>query len=219
MKKITSGMGALIRSAGKGLAYSGYVVSHPIRGFYEMRFEGKGTMAGCIALLVMVCLAHVESILLGGPAFVQVNIREFNLLMNLATVLIPFFLWCTANWSITALMDGEGKFSHIFMASCYALTPYLVTTVIWTVLSNVLTQSDASFLTMIQTVGLVISFFLFFTGMVTVHQFTVKKAVGALILSLAFMAFIAFLSTLFLNVFNRLINFVAGLVTELQLRM
>ena len=51
------------------------------------------------------------------------------------------------------------------------------------------------------------------------HQFTVKKAIGALILTVAFMAFIAFLSTLFLNVLNRLINFIASLITELRLRM
>ena len=219
MKQLLQGARALLVRTGRGMAYAGYVISHPIRGFYEMRFEGKGSMPGCIALLALVCLAYVESILLGGPAFVQVNIRTFNLLMALAAVLIPFFLWCGANWSITALMDGEGKFSHIFMASCYALTPYLITTVLWILLSNVLTQSDSSFLSMIQTVGLVISFFLFFTGMVTVHQFTVKKAIGALILTVAFMAFIAFLSTLFLNVFNRLIQFIAGLVTELRLRM
>jgi len=211
--------GALGRSIGRGVSYAGYVMSHPIRGFYEMRFEGKGSLPGCIVLLGLVCLAQVESTLLGGPAFVQVNLRQFNLLMHLATVLIPFFLWCGANWSITALMDGEGKFVHIFMASCYALTPYLICTILWTLLSNVLTQSDASFLSMIQIVGLALSFLLFFTGMITVHQFTVKKAIGALLLTVAFMAFIAFLATLFLNVINRLINFIASLITELRLRM
>ena len=55
--------------------------------------------------------------------------------------------------------------------------------------------------------------------MVTVHQFTVKKALFALVVTVAAMVFIAFLAVMFLSIVNQLINFIQGVIVELELRM
>ncbi len=202
-----------------GLKYSGYVLSHPIRGFYEMRFEGKGNLWSCLILLVMMILAMVSNQLYVGTIFSSVNMREFNIIHQIAAVLIPVLLWCVANWSITVLMDGEGRFRDIFMATCYATMPYMVTTFIGVLLSNVITADEATFMYLIVNIGLFFTGLLLFTGMVTVHQFTVKKSILALILTIAAMAFIAFLAVMFMSIVNDLINFIKGVIVELELRM
>ncbi len=202
-----------------GLKYSGYVLSHPIRGFYEMRFEGKGNLWSCLILLVLMILAMVSNQLYVGTIFSSVNMREFNIIHQIAAVLIPVLLWCVANWSITVLMDGEGRFRDIFMATCYATMPYMVTTFIGVLLSNVITADEATFMYLIVNIGLFFTGLLLFTGMVTVHQFTVKKSILALILTIAAMAFIAFLAVMFMSIVNDLINFIKGVIVELELRM
>ena len=202
-----------------GLKYSGYVLSHPIRGFYEMRFEGKGNLWSCLILLVLMILAMVSNQLYVGTIFSSVNMREFNIIHQIAAVLIPVLLWCVANWSITVLMDGEGRFRDIFMATCYATMPYMVTTFIGVLLSNVITADEATFMYLIVNIGLFFTGLLLFTGMVTVHQFTVKKSILALILTIAAMAFIAYLAVMFMSIVNDLINFIKGVIVELELRM
>ncbi len=202
-----------------GLKYSGYVLSHPIRGFYEMRFEGKGNLWSCLILLVLMILAMVSNQLYVGTIFSSVNMREFNIIHQIAAVLIPVLLWCVANWSITVLMDGEGRFRDIFMATCYATMPYMVTTFIGVLLSNVIAADEATFMYLIVNIGLFFTGLLLFTGMVTVHQFTVKKSILALILTIAAMAFIAFLAVMFMSIVNDLINFIKGVIVELELRM
>ncbi len=202
-----------------GLKYSGYVLSHPIRGFYEMRFEGKGNLWSCLILLVLMILAMVSNQLYVGTIFSSVNMREFNIIHQIAAVLIPVLLWCVANWSITVLMDGEGRFRDIFMATCYATMPYMMTTFIGVLLSNVIAADEATFMYLIVNIGLFFTGLLLFTGMVTVHQFTVKKSILALILTIAAMAFIAFLAVMFMSIVNDLINFIKGVIVELELRM
>ena len=41
--------------------------------------------------------------------------------MEIVYVVVPVLFFCIANWSLTTLMDGEGKFVEIFISTCYAL--------------------------------------------------------------------------------------------------
>ena len=95
----------------------------------------------------------------------------------------------------------------------------MVTTFIGVLLSNVITADEATFMYLIVNIGLFFTGLLLFTGMVTVHQFTVKKSILALILTIAAMAFIAFLAVMFMSIVNDLINFIKGVIVELELRM
>ncbi|MGO4843943.1 hypothetical protein AB4144_67850, partial [Rhizobiaceae sp. 2RAB30] len=40
--------------------------------------------------------------------------------------MLPFILFCVANWSLTTLMDGEGKFLEIITAVGYSLLPFII---------------------------------------------------------------------------------------------
>lgn len=201
-----------------GLKYSLTVISHPIRGFYELRFENKGNLISCIILLFLMLAALVCQSVYTGLSFGVINIKEFNILRTAANVLVPVLLWCAANWSITVLMDGEGRFRDIFMSCCYATVPYTASTFICVLLSRVLSADEQTFITIIASVGVIIALLLLFSGMVTVHQFTVLKAIFALIMTIAAMVFIAFLAVLFLTVVDDMLSYIRGIYVELQLR-
>ena len=63
-----------------------------------------------------------------------------------------------------------------------------------------------------------LSLLLLFSGMVTIHQFSVRQALFALIMTVAAMVFIAFLAVLFLSIVDDMISYVRGVYVELQLR-
>lgn len=201
-----------------GLRYSLTILSHPIRGFYEMRFEDKGSLVSCVLLLLLMVAAMICQNVYTGLSFAVVNIRQFHILRTAAGVLVPVLLWCVANWSITVLMDGEGRFRDIFMAACYATMPYSVTTLIAVLLSRVLVAEEATFISMLSAIGVVLSLMLLFSGMVTIHQFSVRKAIFALIMTVAAMVFIAFLAILFLSIVDDMLSYIRGICVELQLR-
>ena len=115
-------------------------------------------------------------------------------------------------------MDGEGRFRDIFMAACYATMPYSVTTLIAVLLSRVLVAEEATFISMLSAIGVVLSLMLLFSGMVTIHQFSVRKAIFALIMTVAAMVFIAFLAVLFLSIVDDMLSYIRGICVELQLR-
>lgn len=44
-----------MKKIGKGLRYSFTIMTHPIRGFYEMRLKTRATWFSCLLLLVLLC--------------------------------------------------------------------------------------------------------------------------------------------------------------------
>ena len=212
------GMDTDMKKVLDGLGYSFTILSHPIRGFYELRFENKGNLFSCVLLLTLMLAALTCQSVYTGLSFAVTNIKEFNILRQAANVLVPVMLWCVANWSITVLMDGEGRFRDIFMATCYATMPYTVTTFVNVLLSRILTAEEATFVNILATVGVILSLLLLFSGMVTIHQFSVRQAVFVLFMTVAAMVFIAFLAVLFLSIVDDMLSYIRGIAVELQLR-
>lgn len=203
----------------RGLRHSLTVISHPIEGFYSVRFENAGSVASCLILLVLLVAAFVGQRQYAGFIFNTNNVKEFNIIKEISGVVVPVLLWCVANWSITVLMDGEGRFRDIFMATCYATVPYTVSVILSVIGSRFLSMEEHTFLQIITGIGLVLTALLLFSGIMTVHQFTVGKTVISLVLTLLGMAFIVFLALLFASVFDQLRVYISGIITEIQLRM
>lgn len=208
-----------MKKIGKGLKYSFTIMAHPIRGFYEMRFENQGNVISCLLLVVLLILAFICQGQYTGFIFNDSNPKEFNVIRQICNVLVPLLLWCAANWSITVLMDGEGRFVDIFMATCYAMVPYMITVFLSVLMSRFMTQDESTFIGIVTGIGLVFTALLLFCGILTIHQFTVAKNIFSIILTVAGMAFIVFLVLLFASIFDKLFSYVAGIFTEIQLRM
>lgn len=201
-----------------GLKYSGYVLSHPIRGFYEMRFEGKGNLWSCLILLVLMILAMVSNQLYVGTIFSSVNMREFNIIHQIAAVLIPVLLWCVANWSVTTLMDGEGSFKDIYIATAYALVPQVLVDIPMLLLSQVLVREEGRIYQALAMLGIVWTGLLLFTGLMTIHQHSFFKTLTTVLIAVVAMAAILFLVLLFFALIQQLVNFLYVFYKEIDLR-
>jgi len=65
-----------LKEIGKGLKYSFTIMAHPIRGFYEMRFEKQGNIFSCLILVVLLILAFVCQSQYTGFIFNETNPRN-----------------------------------------------------------------------------------------------------------------------------------------------
>jgi hypothetical protein len=184
-----------------------------------MKYEGKGRVN--IALIILGLLV-ITVILQRQYAGFLVNFndpRTLNSLNDLSFTVLPFFLFCVANWSVTTLMDGEGKFKEIVMASGYALLPLVLINLPLTFISRFLTQEETAFYYLINSFAAFWFLYLLFIGIMTVHQFTVAKTVVALLLTVIAMGIVVFLGMLAISMATQIYYFILNIYRELLFRM
>lgn len=113
-----------------------HLIVHPFDGFWDMKYDGKGKVKVALAILLLVIVSVILQNQFAGFLVNYNDPRHLNSLTQLVTIVFPFFLWCISNWAITTLMDGEGKFKEIVMATGYALVPMVILYVPMTIASG-----------------------------------------------------------------------------------
>lgn len=202
-----------------GLRYALHVIVHPFDGFWDLKHEKRGNLASALIILAATILAYMGGRQFTAFLFNYNNKQDLSVLADTFTVLLLFFLWCTANWCLTSLMDGEGSYKDIVIASCYALAPYVLITVPLMGLSYCFAQSEASFYGIMQAIAFIWTGGLLFFSTMTTHQYTLGKTVITVICILVGMAIMMFLGLLFFSVVQQMLSFLTILYKEAILRM
>lgn len=202
-----------------GLRFSLRVIVSPFEGFWDLKHEKRGNLPAALTILGLVVLTYVIMRQYTGFLFNTRNPQELNILLEIFSVVFPFFLWAGINWSLTTLMDGKGSLRDIVIATAYALTPIVLVNLPATLLSNFLTIQEGAFyyfffyLSLIWTIGL-----LFFGTMVT-HDYSFGGTVFVVILTLAGIGIALFIGMLFVDIILQLFGFFVEVYQELIFRL
>ncbi len=186
----------------ESLRYSLYVITHPFDGFWDLIHEKRGTIAAANTFLFLFLLTRVLKLMLTSFQFISAPIQHLNIFEEAGSLLLPFLILCLANWAMTTLFDGKGRFKDIYMAMCYALVPYTLLQLPMTIISNGLTFDEGSFYSVIMSVAVIWCVFLVFVGLMEVHDygpgktfiFMIVTVVGALIIIFLILVFFSLLS-------------------------
>lgn len=197
-----------------------YLTIHPYKAFWELKYEREQRTSLWVALVILAMLSFT-SILQSQYSGFLVNFNkpdELNSLMEIVYVVVPVLFFCIANWSLTTLMDGEGKFVEIFISTCFALLPLILVNLPWIWLSNYLSLGETAFYYFSNSVAAAWTLYLLFIGNMTVQQFTPSKTVLTLLLTVVAMGFMAFLCLLFFSLVQQIAGFAITIYKELALR-
>ncbi len=199
------------------LIYAFYVIFHPFDGFWDIKHEGRGTVRGGLTILGINILAfYYQNI---GRSYLANPTGQYSAFWTqIAAVGIPVVLWAVANWCLTTLFDGEAKFKHVFVASCYALAPLPVFVVAGTIITNLSNTVGDSIVTLVTTIGYVWVAFLLFFGTLVVQDYSLGKNVFTTIGTILCMVVIMFVVILFASLVGDMVGFVSNLVTEISFR-
>ena len=203
----------------KRLRFGLYILRHPYDGFWDLKFARIGTMGSATALLVLYILISVLQVQFTGFLFNTTDLSTFNPVEEILLAVLPILLFTLGNWSLTSLMDGEGSMKDIYISVCYALTPMILIYPAVTILSNFITIEEGAFFSFFRTFALVWTGALIFTGNQTIHNYTVKKTVGMLLLTLVAIGVILFLSLLFAAFVEQVWSFLYSIYREVVFRM
>ena len=201
------------------LKYSLYVITHPFDGFWDLIHEKRGTLAAAHTFLLLFLLTRVLKLMLTSFQFITAPIQYINVFEEMASLALPFIILCLANWAMTTLFDGKGRFRDIYMAMCYALVPYILIQLPMILVSNMLTFEEGSFYSVLLGFSVIWSVFLVFTGLMEVHDYGPGKTLIFILVTVVGALVIIFLILVFFSLLSDAAAYFVSLYREIVFRL
>jgi hypothetical protein len=201
------------------LKFSFYVIFHPFKGFWDLKHEKRGSMAAAMTFIVLLIITYILRRQYTGFIFNQNDPKELNVFVEIISVLLPFFLWVTANWCITTLMEGEGSYRDIVIATAYALVPLILINLPLIPLSRIINIEEGAFYYFFGSVSVLWTGILILAGASVTHQYTMTKTVFTSILSVVGMGLMIFIGLLVFSLLQQMISFVYTIYREIAFRL
>lgn len=198
--------------------YPLYLMSHPIQGYQEFKNEKKARMSVAIFILLLFVLEEIIAYKYLGPVINVNNPQKFNSILTLVYSVGPVILLTVANWSVTTLMDGKGKMAEIFMLICYSLFPAVMLGFLHIAISNVMIEDEKQLVLVLKILSWVLTAYMAFMGLVVVHEYSIIKTIGSIILTVLAACVIMFVCLLLFDLIEQIYGFIYSLYDEISAR-
>lgn len=198
--------------------YGFYVMTHPFDGFYDLKHEHRGSLSAAHVNVLLLIIISILKRQLTAFIFNPNDPMLFNPIAELGNAFVPFILWCVSNWCFTTLMNGEGTFKDVYIASAYALVPFNILNAINIVVSYALTEETGALYSLLNAAAIIWLGILLFFGLIVTHQYTFGKGLITGLLTIAGILVMIYLGLMFCKVVNNIVSFISSLVYEFRLR-
>lgn len=202
----------------KTIKYVFHVIFHPFDGFWDLKFEKRGSLKAAITFIILTIATLTIEKQNTGFLYNENRLSELNVVVDIITVILLYVLWCVANWCTTSLMDGKGRMIDILIAVGYATFPITLIRLPLVAFSHMITANEGSFYYVFGTISYLWFLFLLFTGTMITHQYSVSKTIVTCIITVVGMGIIMFIGLLFFNVIQEMITFVLTIYKEIRFR-
>ena len=200
------------------ILYANHLIFHPFDGFWDLKHEKRGSLRGALFYVAFAIVTFTYQSAGASYAFNPTG-NYSSIFMQIISVVVPLMLWVVGNWCLTTLMEGEGSFKDIFIATSYALAPLPLLIIPATIATNFLTANEASIITLLESFAFIWVGLLIFTGTMVTHDYSLMKNVVTCLGTIVGMVFIMFLALLFTTMLTNVIGFITSIVTEISYRM
>jgi len=198
--------------------YAGHVIFHPFDGFWDLKYENRGTFTAATLLLLTAVISYVFMRQYTGFVLNYNRVSEINVLMEAASLLVPFLLWCLVNWALTTLMDGKGRIKDIYIAGAYAFVPMILINFPITIISRYITIEEGTFYYLILTIGTIWTLGLLCLGTGVIHDYSFGKTMFTTGLTVIGIGIVCFVGLLFFHVVDTMFQFFREIYIELTFR-
>ena len=200
-------------------SYMFYTIAHPMNGYYWIRHRDRGSVPLAIFMVFLFSCSFTANRLLAGFVVNDIDPRGVDSLYELMGVLAFYLLICVSNWSVTCLMNGEGRMKDIAIAVGYGTVPMTVTFILATVLSQFLADDEQAFYGLLIGVGVAYGVIMILMGIMQVHNYTLGKTLTTLFITVLAAFILIFLVLLLSNLLGMVWNFFRSIYTELIFRI
>lgn len=199
-------------------AYLFYILRHPIDGFHEMKNNNKFSMLRANIILALWVLLEIFNWGYVDWDF-RTNFADVEMVFVLGTTVLLFAMSVLSNWAFCTLLDGKGRAKEIWVVGAYALLPYLICGYLRVCLSFFMVVDEAVFLTYLQSIAMIWTFFLIVVGLSALHEYELKKTLASILLTILGDMIIIFLMVLVSGLVTQIYNFLMTVFSEIYYRM
>lgn len=193
-------------------------LTQPFDFFYDIQFDKRAKISNAILIIAMACVARIVSLMLSGFSFRAREAAEISVPLEVAWIIIPWITWSIANWAVSTIIDGEGKFKDILVSSSYVYLPYILLVIPVSLISNVMTQKEMSIYGSIYLFMYGWMLFMLILQVKIVHDFELGKTIGIILLSVLAMIIMWFVILLIYGLINQSVMFVIEILKEIRYR-
>lgn len=202
----------------KELRYMNHILGHPLDTYQDIKHGKKSSYATAILLYSMVLAIALLEVYGTGFIFSSINLNTFNVFNYSAFVLGGLLLFVFSNYLVATITDGEGWFKDGFIATSYALTPFILITPMMIGLSHVLTYNEIIIYQILDFLRWGWSGLLIVLMIKEIHNFDMKALFKNILLTIFVMMMIVLVLFLLYVLGSQLVNFVEGIIREALLR-
>lgn len=201
----------------KQLKQLAYIMFHPVIGFEEMKTQREGSLLLSLLIGLIFFIASAIERQFTNFRFNNSDTESINIIYIFIATFIVYLCFVLANWSITALFDGEGSFREILLCCGYSLAPYSISLLVGSFLSHYLTLNESSIIGLISSLGILWSATMLILGMIQIHAYSLVKTILSLIGSIIGLLLVLFLSFLLMLLFQQFYSFIFSIYEELMM--
>lgn len=195
-----------------------YCLFHPADGFSQIKIRKVLSPVWLIGILGVWLYISILRFFEVGFIHNPNRAGDFNILVELAKTLGVLAVFVISNWAICTLMEGKGKPLQILYTVVYSMIPYVLSLIITLPLTIFMTSDESIIISMFTAIGTIWSLMVMFVGLLTIHEYSVGKAILSVVLTLIGMAVIILLIIMFFTLIAQTLSFVQSLVQEYSFR-
>ena len=200
-------------------SYMFYTISHPMDGYYWIRHRDYGSVPLAVLMVLVFSFAFTSNRLLSSFVVNDLDPRGVDALLELIGVVSFYLLICVSNWSVTCLMNGEGRLKDIAIAVGYATVPMSMALFGATIASQFIADDEQAFYGILIGVGIAYGLIIMLIGIMQVHNYTLGKTLLTLLITILSALIIIFLLLLLGNLLGMVFKFFKSIYTELIFRI
>ena len=196
--------------------YPFYICMHPRDGFLELKANKKGSPLVVTIIVAAWLLVEMFYRTATGYDMNTFSAEETSLLRTSVITVMIFLMVAVSNWCFCTLLDGKGRLVDICVVAANALVPYIIVRFLTTCGSWVLAGDEQVFLSYAVIVSEIWAFFIAFSGLQEIHEYSFAKTILAIALTIVGLIIILFIALMLLILFQQVYFFVVSLYFELQ---
>jgi Protein of unknown function (DUF1282). len=198
----------------RDLLYLKRVLRHPIDTMYEIRKDRQGSALAATIIYAVAFVIFTLNYLGRSFIFNYVDARNVSYFYIISISVLPVALWVGANYMVTSINDGEGRFKDVYTATAYSLAPFIIFMPFVIALTYVLTLNEAFIISLASLIIWVWCGVILFLGLKEIHNYEVKEVVKSIILSLFLILVGIICFSIVYMLWDQLIEFVYSVLRE-----
>lgn len=196
-----------------------HLLFHPIAGYEEMKLRKRFSVLASIVLVILFFSGEVIKFRFYGFGINHNNPNDLNTLIILARTVLLFVLWCISNWLFCILFEGKGFFKEVWVASAYAMTPYIIFTYANILISNLVVAEEIVLTNYLSLIGTFWSVVMMIIAIKIIHDYSLSKTLIMSALTILGIGVVLFLMLLSLTVYQQVFAMFRTIVNEIIYRL